>query len=498
VHHGLSIARANRSARSFGISHPSCRLQLLIASVQHDLRQMSLFHVSIEGLDRRSLTALGTRHRIVVVGHSENARTGKVIVDAYIAPRQERWLTRRGYAVTRLEEVDAPARQRQQEGRRGAAKRLARGHYGDVIWGGGYLTADEIERAMVLGEKNHIGYFERIALPYKTWEKRRCHAIRIGKRRGAKRVGICFISGVHGREWGGPDILVYFAIRLLRAYRDRQPIRLGRKSFTRAQVRRIVETSDIVIFPQVNPDGRRFSMANHPMWRKNRRPAPPGRGPRSIGVDINRNFPILWRFERHFAPGAVASTRNPGDYETYVGPRAGSEPETKNVIWLLDQFPQIRYFIDLHSYGETLLHGWGSDQNQSNDADMCFRNKAYDGKRGLIHDDVYREYMPAADQKLALQLGHKLADAIRQVRGRKYRVEQSVGLYPTAGSTDDYAYSRHFVDPSRAKIISYTMEWGRTRASTPFHPPYPEMRKVMREVTAGLLEFCLQARAHRR
>jgi len=37
------------------------------------------------------------------------------------------------------------------------------------------------------------------------------------------------------------------------------------------------------------------------------------------------------------------------------------------------------------------------------------------------------------------------------------------------------------------------MEWGRTRVSTPFHPPYPEMRKVMREVTAGLLEFCLEA-----
>jgi len=35
------------------------------------------------------------------------------------------------------------------------------------------------------------------------------------------------------------------------------------------------------------------------------------------------------------------------------------------------------------------------------------------------------------------------------------------------------------------------MEWGRSRASTPFHPPYDEMRKVMREVTAGLLELCV-------
>jgi murein tripeptide amidase MpaA len=453
---------------------------------------MSLLHVAIEGLDRRSLTALGARRRILVVGHRENAKTGKITLDAYIAPPQGEWLKKRGYAVTLLEKVDAPARQRQQDGRRDAAKRLAHGRYGDVIWGGGYLTADEIERAMALGEQNHRSCFERIALPHKTWEKRQCHAFRIGAGRG-KRVGICFISGVHGREWGGPDILVYFAIRLLRAYRDRQPIRLGRKSFTAAQVRRIVESSDLIIFPQVNPDGRHFSMTRHPMWRKNRRPAPAGRGHRSIGVDINRNFPILWGFERHFAPGTVASTRNPGDYETYVGPRAASEPETRNVIWLLDRFAHIRYFIDLHSYGETLLHSWGSDQNQSNDPRMCFSNRAYDGQRGRIHDDAYREYMPAADQKLAVRLGEKLVGAIRQVRGRKYRVEQSVGLYPTAGSTDDYAYSRHFVDPSKAKIIAYTMEWGRTRASTPFHPPYPEMRKVMREVTAGLLEFCLQA-----
>ena len=453
---------------------------------------MNLFHVIITGLNRRHLTELGPKHRVVVVGFREK-KTGEIEVDAYLNAREEQWLKSHGYGVTRLEEVTAPARQRQADGRRDAATRLKRGRYGDVIWGGGYLTADEIERAMVLGERNHGGYFERIALPNLTWEKRRCHAIRIAKGQGRKRTAICFISGIHGREWGGPDILVYFAIRLLRAYRDGQSIRLGKKVFSAAQIRRIVETKDVILFPQVNPDGRHFSMVNHPWWRKNRRPAPRGRGPKSIGVDLNRNFPILWDFERHFAPGTVQSSRKPGDYETYIGPRAASEPETRNVMWLLDRFPNIRFFIDLHSYGETLLYNWGSDENQSHDPEMCFMNEAYDGKRGLIHDDVYREHIPAADQALAIRLGRSLAAAIRQVRGREYRVQQSVGLYPTAGSADDYAYSRHIVDPKKPKVISYTMEWGRSRASTPFHPPYQEMRKVMREVTAGLLEFCLRA-----
>jgi len=103
---------------------------------------MSLLHVAIEGLDRRSLTALGTRRRAVVVGCKESRRTGKITVDAYISPRQEEWLQKRGYAVTRLEAVDAVARQRQHDGKRDAARRLANGRYGDVIWGGGYLTTD--------------------------------------------------------------------------------------------------------------------------------------------------------------------------------------------------------------------------------------------------------------------------------------------------------------------------------------------------------------------
>jgi murein tripeptide amidase MpaA len=252
---------------------------------------------------------------------------------------------------------------------------------------------------------------------------------------------------------------------------------------------------DIVLLPQVNPDGRRFSMDRHPFWRKNRRPAPRGKDHRSIGVDLNRNFPFLWRYDRHFAPKTVQSSHKPGDYETYVGPRAASEPETRNVIWLLDRFPNIRYYVDLHSYGETILHSWGSDDNQFRNPRMSFRNPTFDGKRGRIHDQGYREYIPTADQEEAIRTGRQMAAAIELVRGRKYQVKQSVGLYPTAGASDDYAYSRHFVDPRKGKLIAYTIEWGRSHASTPFHPPYPEMRKVMREVSAGLLAVCLRALA---
>jgi murein tripeptide amidase MpaA len=153
--------------------------------------------------------------------------------------------------------------------------------------------------------------------------------------------------------------------------------------------------------------------------------------------------------------------------------------------------------VDLHSYGETILHSWGSDDNQSSKPQMNFRNKVYDGKRGLIHDDDYREYIPAADEREAVAMGRQMAAGIRLVRGRKYQVKQSVGLYPTAGASDDYAYSRRWADRKKGKLIAFTIEWGRSHASTPFHPPYSEMRKVMREVSAGLLALCLRALARR-
>jgi carboxypeptidase T len=80
--------------------------------------------------------------------------------------------------------------------------------------------------------------------------------------------------------------------------------------------------------------------------------------------------------------------------------------------------------------------------------------------------------------------------AIAASRGRTYRVQQSMNLYPTAGTADDYAYSRHMVDPARAKVLSFTVEWGSEDNPTPFHPPYDEMVDIIAEVTSGLLAFC--------
>ena len=66
-----------------------------------------------------------------------------------------------------------------------------------------------------------------------------------------------------------------------------------------------------------------------------------------------------------------------------VGPAAFSELETKNVKWLIDNNPTIKYHIDIHSFSQLILYCWGDDQNQTVDPEMNLANPIYDKKRGL-------------------------------------------------------------------------------------------------------------------
>jgi hypothetical protein len=142
--------------------------------------------------------------------------------------------------------------------------------------------------------------------------------------------------------------------------------------------------------------------------------------------------------------------------------------------------------IDVHRYGEAILYGWGDDQEQITNPNMNFQNAAFNSQRGIANDAAYREYTDPPDQTLTIDLANRMRDAIRAVRERAYKVKTSFDPYPTAGTSTDYADSRQFADASKGKMYSYTIEWGRE-----FQPPYSEMRNIIREVTAGFLDFCL-------
>lgn len=349
-----------------------------------------------------------------------------------------------------------------------------------------YLNVNEVESAIIALSRKYPNFTELISLPHKSLEMRTSHALRISSNLQSRKDAIFLTGGVHAREWGSCEICVFVAADLLEAYDQNTGLVYGGKNFTLNEVKSLVESVDFIIFPDVNPDGRFYSQTIESMWRRNRNPANSGEVNSCIGVDINRNFDFLWNFPDHFSPlAAVHTSTDPCSMsQTYHGSAPVSEHETKNVVWIFDNFPRIKWYVDIHCHGEKILTSWGDDENQSSNPNMNFLNPAFDNVRGLEGDSAYKEYIPSGDRSVCLALANALHEGIKAVRGRNYAVQQAYALYPTSGTSDDYAYSRHMTNPSKGKIYGFTIEWG-----TEFQPPWTEMERIISEVSAGIVQL---------
>jgi hypothetical protein len=114
------------------------------------------------------------------------------------------------------------------------------------------------------------------------------------------------------------------------------------------------------------------------------------------GVDPNRNWDFHW--------GERGASDDPCD-ETYAGPRAFSEPETRAIAdFLMARRSNFKVFLTLHSYGQMWLLPWG-----------------YTSEKLADHDDLMR-------------LGQEAVTALSKVQGTEYRLGQATSLlYHSAG-----------------------------------------------------------------
>ncbi|HSJ84405.1 MAG TPA: M14 family zinc carboxypeptidase [Acidimicrobiia bacterium] len=363
-----------------------------------------------------------------------------------------------------------------------------------------FLNVDEIESALIGLNNSYPTLTELLPLPNVTYEGRRSHALAIGKPGYKCRPALVFVSGVHAREWGGPDILINLAADLLEKYTTNSGLAYGRKTFTVEEIRGIVELTTVVVFPDINPDGRAWSMGGaagsiQAMFRKNRNPA--GGGGANAGVDVNRNYDFLWDFPVKFHPDAVnagtLASDNPSS-PLFHGTGPFSEAEARNVLWLVDRFRNARYFVDVHSYWGDILHPWGDDENQSSDPGKNFANAAWDGARGLAGDS-YGEYMPATRLAQHLAAATVMRDGIQAVRGEPYLIKQGFWLwsstYPTSGTSEDWAFTREFINPRRGQLNAFVIEFNRNHD---FFPTWAEMVDLIADIDAGLLALCSYAR----
>ncbi|KAH7125646.1 zinc carboxypeptidase A 1 precursor [Dendryphion nanum] len=360
---------------------------------------------------------------------------------------------------------------------------------GEKVDLGAILNVDEVNSALKALSKEYG--VELFTAPHKTYEGQ---TVTGGVANKAEKIQkdkqyIYLTSGIHARERGGPDNLIYFISDLLYANKHRIGLTYGKKTYTNSQVKKALGTG-IVFIPLTNPDGVRYDQKNGNRWRKNRNPASSTPGvERSVGVDLNRNFDFLWNFTKYFDPSVAPASTNPVS-EAFYGTAPFSEPETKNIVSVYDEFPNIRWFIDVHSAAGTLLYSWGDDINQANDPKQNLYNPEYDGKRGVVEDSVYKEYIAEEDwYNIELQ-ANRTTDAMIGVGGRSYVPQQAVGLYPTSGASDDYAFSRWHKNKKVNKVYGYTMEFG---YPTNFYPTANEYVQNILDTNAGFIEFLLTA-----
>lgn len=321
-------------------------------------------------------------------------------------------------------------------------------------------------------------------LPRKTFEGATQFAGYVGGSDKSK-YHLYLTAGSHARERGGPDQLIYWISDLLAANKTGSGLTYGNKTYTNAQVASILDAG-IVFFPLVNPDGVAYDQKTGSLWRKNRN-TKSGTG-NAAGVDINRNFDFLWEFEKYFDPSVNPASTSPSA-QTFRGTGPESEAEAKNLVSIYEEFPNIRWYIDIHSATGDILYPWGHDEGQSTDPSLNFLNSAYDRKRGVLGDS-YKEYIPSTDDSNLRTVAARSVAAMRAVGGRSYSSGPGVGLYPTSGGVADYAFSRYWGIEGANKVYSFTLEFG---YPTNFYPTLQEFNENILDTNAGFVDWALSA-----
>jgi carboxypeptidase T len=255
----------------------------------------------------------------------------------------------------------------------------------------GYHSAESLEEELrhLADDHPEIAQLQRIG---RGIEGRPILALRIGERRRSAR-RVAFLGCHHAREWISVEVPFLLAKDLL-------------ADASTAPVRDWLQQGEVWVVPMVNPDGHEHTRTpGNRLWRKNRRRNRDG----TIGVDLNRNYGYMWG-----TLDVTTSSHTPAD-DTYVGPRAFSEPESRAVRDLVAR-QLFGGVLTYHSYSQLILYPWGNERSDprrggpARDARSRRRHAAADRRRA--RRDLHRAAVVAA---LSHRGGHHGLD-LRRVR----------------------------------------------------------------------------------
>ena len=300
----------------------------------------------------------------------------------------------------------------------------------------GYHTAATLEADLRQLAERHpeIAELHQIG---RSVEGRPLWALRIGERRGSDRK-VAFLGCHHAREWISVEVPYRLAEHLLE-HSSSDP------------VQQWLQRGEVWVAPMVNPDGHEYTRTEDRLWRKNRRRNRDG----SVGVDPNRNYGYMWG-----TLDVSTSSHVPSD-QTYVGPRAFSEPEVRAVRDLVAR-QLFAGVLTYHSYSQLILYPWGYTSRPIKDS---------------------------ADLGEVRGLAEEMQRLVKGVHGKTYTAQQASQLYPTAGDTTDWTYGEYDVPSLTVELRpASAREGGFILPAGQIQPCWEENRPAALEFIRRVLE----------
>jgi carboxypeptidase T len=173
-----------------------------------------------------------------------------------------------------------------------------------------------------------------------TWEGRKLQYVKISDNPDSDEPEpeVLYSALHHAREPNGASQMLFYMWYLLENYA------------TDPEVKYILDHAELYFVPCINPDGYVYNETTDPQgggfWRKNRS----DNGDGTFGVDLNRNYGYFWGNDDN------GSSPNPNS-QTYRGPSAFSEPETRT----MRDFVLAHEFVfaqNYHTFSNLLIYPW--------------------------------------------------------------------------------------------------------------------------------------------